>query len=349
MNALGRVISAANCFQGPSTGADLRARDEPAPYKEWFHFCVVAPEMELLVNFNVSTDLRPAGDGGQIARMIFLARVGGAWQGGLETIAEDQVRALPGSIDLSLGQNTLSFDGAFHLTGASADGTIVVRLDLEPVAIPLIGLDSDLGLGSRLSWVVIPALRANGVVVVSGNVFRLRDAAAYHDHNWGSWRWGHDFAWQWGFALPASSESGLSLVYSRLTNRARTRDLDVKLCLWRGPHMIKMFDGAGVTVAPRGRASARSITKIPPIMSLLSPGSGSDVPHTLEVRGESEGDFLSCRFEAQEVAQIIVPNETDPGLTRINEAAGRVLVAGQIRGAPVHLEGRGIFEFLDFD
>ena len=57
---------------------------------------------------------------------------------------------------------------------------------------------------SSVSGYVVPALAASasGTLCVGGRCAHVRDAAAYHDHNWGVWR---DVTWEWGAARGSRS------------------------------------------------------------------------------------------------------------------------------------------------
>ena len=67
---------------------------------------------------------------------------------------------------------------------------------------------TELRQGDTISGYVVPVVRgrADGTIETARGRFVLRDAPAYHDHNWGTWR---DVTWEWG---EASSPAG-ALVY----------------------------------------------------------------------------------------------------------------------------------------
>jgi hypothetical protein len=298
---------------------------------------------------SLCSDLRSSAPrGARQCRVVALVREDG-WRGGVEAIPEEQVWARPGAMELVLGGSGLTLrDGCLLLHGRLSEPRIEVALTLRPVALPLRWLGADLE-GGKLSWVVVPALRASGQVLVEGRRHRLDDAPAYHDHNWGFWSWGADFAWQWGFALPEEVGANWSLIFSRLTNRARTREMDLKLSLWRDGILQRLFNEREVEVRPSGFLRVRHASRFPPVMSPLVPGEGTDAPRRLDVVGRSRDERLSLRFDAEDVAQILVPNESDLGVTLINETVGRMEVEGRIRGESIQLRGRGVFEFLTFE
>jgi hypothetical protein len=177
-------------------------------------------------------------------------------------------------------------------------------------------------------------------------VYRLHDAPAYHDHNWGAWLWGHDFAWQWGFALPAERSAKWSMVFECMTNRARSQVQQLKVCVWKGDKLARIFAHQDIHVAPQGYLPSRRVPKFPRVMALIAPEWTTDVPRRLDVEAVSGKDHLHCRFEAQDVAQIVIPNETDLGETIINEVIGRVRAEGRVKDQAVDIEGEGFFEFL---
>jgi hypothetical protein len=53
----------------------------PGGHKEWHHFCILGPNVDLLVNFSFSDDTRPAAEpGAELARLTVLARdADGSW------------------------------------------------------------------------------------------------------------------------------------------------------------------------------------------------------------------------------------------------------------------------------
>src|SRR2546425_760558 len=70
-------------------------------HKEWHHFCILGDEVELLVNFSLSDDVRPeATPGAELARLTLLVR-GAEWDGDVESFGADAVVVRGGRIDLA--------------------------------------------------------------------------------------------------------------------------------------------------------------------------------------------------------------------------------------------------------
>lgn len=348
MDLMPQVIALTDYFRLP-----LSIENEAHRHKEWHHFCVVHPDIQAIVNLSLMRDIR--NEAGWTARLIALVKEGFGWDGDVDTIPSRDVRARRGKIDLAFGHNSLLFqDGRFYLSLALENRPITMQLQIRPASYPLMRRNTNIA-GGKINWVVVPRLLASGAIVVGQSVYRLDNTPAYHDHNWGSWCWGEDFSWQWGYAVPQQIESPWSVVFDRLTNRGRNSVLELKLSLWKNQklHRLYMQDEIGiqqsgfVSQTRQGEfAKEARLAKFPRPMALLAPERATDVPRRFEITAERGNDRLQCRFEAEDVAQIILPNDTDLGVTIINEVSGVMSVEGMVSGEAVVMEGRGFFEFL---
>lgn len=341
MDALARVITLTDQIRLPIPG-DARVGWS----KEWYHFCIIAPHVQAILNLSLTYDTRPAASpGARVARMIVLVREG-AWDGGIDTIPFRDVQAHRGRLDLCFGHNSVRFrDGLFHLSVAMESRPITLLLQLRPITYPLLRRNTSIGEG-MINWLVVPRLSATGTIAVGQRVHHLHQTPAYHDHNWGHWLWGQDFAWQWGFALPEGADMPWGVVFDQMTNRARTETAELKLSLWKHETLHRLFVYDEIAVQRAGYLAPRRVPKFPRVMALVAPERTTGVPERLEVTAAIRGDHLRCCFEAQDVAQVIIPNETDLGVTIINEVGGRLELEGEVKGEPVTLQGKGFFEFL---
>ncbi len=317
-------------------------------HKEWHHFCVPGPDINLVVNFSLSDDVRPeAAPGAELARVAILVRHE-TWDGDVDTFSSDEVRAGGGRIDLAFGENQLRFEnGAYHVSVSLRQRPITVDLTFSPLTLPSIAPNIPLPDGLPLRWVIVPRLRATGHVTLDGRTFHLTDVLAYHDHNWGHFLWGHAFAWMWGFSLPIDANVPWSLSFVRLTNRTRTRALAQGLFVWKHAWSDRVFRDHDIEMRTDiGHLRPSRTFRIPRVMAMLSPETPTDVPRWVEIRAQADGDSLLYRFEADELAQVVIPSETDLSVTIINEVTGRSSVHGQIRGETIAIEGRAVCEFL---
>lgn len=317
-------------------------------HKEWHHFCILGPEVELLVNFSMTDDVRPqARPGTEHARITVLARVS-EWDGDVEMFAPQDVQIRGGRVDLTFGPNRLFFDGeVYRIVVSLTERPITIDIELRPLTMPGHAPNIPLPDGPPLHWVIVPRLLANGRVTVGGRAYRFENVAAYHDHNWGHFLWGHAFSWIWGFSHPIGHDVPWSMAFVRLANRTRNHTLAQGLFLWKRAfnHRVFLDDDLELRMDV-GFLSPKRVLKIPRVMTLLSPGSATDVPRWVEMRAQGDGDWLCYRFEAQDLAQVVIPSDTGLDVTIINEVTGRSSMEGEIRGEKISVEGRAICEFL---
>jgi len=322
---------------------------DDAGYKEWQHFIVHAEGIQLLINFNLLDDRWAASDGNrQVQRVIAIARTASGWTGGIERIRADDVDLRPGEIGARFGRNSLAFeDGRYRVRIAFEHVAIAADLTFEPSTVPMLANNQPLSRTRVVSWMFVPRLACTGVVRLGSKRYAIREAVAYHDHNWGNFAWGEDFAWEWGSALASGPQDQWSMVYARMSDLGRNVSRGQGLFVWRGAHFYSLFRDDEIETRYVGRLSAPTPLKLPPVMALLSPGGVQDVPARLEITARGKGDNLRLVFLTEDVVQLIIPNDADvDGVTVLNEVTGRVSAQGVVRGSVIQMDGPGVFEFI---
>lgn len=338
MTQLGTLARIADRLRRPAPDPNLRT------HKEWLHFCVQHADLDLLLNVSLSDDPHDP-DLGEHARVAVLLRQGGAWRGEIETVPPSEVMAYPGPIHLRLGQTEVRFErGGWDIDVALSSGLLRGQLRLEPLTRPasvhnVRGLD-----GHPINWTVVPRCRCDGWLEIEGRRHPVHDGRAYHDHNWGAFAWGRNFAWEWGYALPEASP--WTTVFARLNTRGHTRTLMQLLFFWRDDQLVRAFRDAEITVHRHGLLRARRVLKLPPVMGLIAPSLATDVPACIEVIARGWGDEATLRFTSRDVAQVILPNDHDLGVTIIHEVEGSVHAEGSVQGERFAFETTAVFEVL---
>ena len=320
----------------------------PGRHKEWQHFVVLAPQLDLLVNFSACDDVRPgAPQGAEFPRIVLLLREG-TWDGDVETFSTENTRIVGGRIAADLSHNGLEFrDGKFFISVKLAERPIAVDLVLTPVTLPAFVPTVAMLDGPPMHWVVVPRLEATGTVRTMHGVHRLERVLTYHDHNWGCFLWGNDISWEWGFVLPEERTVPWCMTFVRLTNRSRTGVLMQNLLLWRRERLVGIYRERSFTMhADLAYARPPGVFKVPRVMALLAPETVPDVPRSLFVRAEDGNDWIECHCEARDVAQVLIPSETKLGVTIFNEVAARTTVRGLFAGEEIAFSGRSILEFI---
>ena len=328
-------------------------------YKEWMHFCVRLPGAQhgyLLVNLNVS-ESKAGGRALRTPRLLALARLD-AWAGSVETFAEQETVCSPGRLDVKLGRNELRWrDGAFQLAlypgvgPGGVGGDLAAAIELRPLVMPTVTSSVSLGPGGVIHWVVIPRLEASGWVQVGGRRVTLDRALAYHDHNWGTFRWGGDLSWEWGFVHPDDARVPWSVVFVRISDGGRHRILSTGALVWRGQQLARIFQNREVALTLNGiHRSAEPPLTIPKLARLLVPGSATGVPASVRVdAGDAGGggDALHIDFRTDSKARVALPSDVDPfKLVLLNESCGRATVSGSVQSDRFDFEGAAVMEFV---
>jgi hypothetical protein len=152
----------------------------------------------------------------------------------VEVIPGREIAASTVSPDLSIGLNTVRWDGGvYRVSVALPDSSrrpVSVNLDLEATphqyAPPVTPMGSD-----RQFGYVVPVVRGHmtGTVRLDGKTIAL-DGTGYHDHNWGHFR---NAVWDWGIVHLGE----ITILYGRFANTAKE--------LAHKPVLFALFDADG--------------------------------------------------------------------------------------------------------
>lgn len=317
-----------------------------AGHKEWLHFCVHGRDVDLVVNLSL-VDEQIRGDWTEVGRTTLMCRTDRGWSGGVTRHVGADLRAVGGTMHLDLGTSRLRLEpsGVFIRVDQPEHG---LRLEgmVTPQSWPMHAPDLRVAAGTAMHWVVTPRIAFSGLLTVRGTRTRLHRASGYHDHNWGSFTWGADFGWVWGYVVPDDPTCPWTAAFVQMTDRARTRTTAQALFLWRDGVQHRTFRDDEVTTRRTGVFEQERWPRFPTAMRLTSPEMRFDVPQVHQALGKWAADSVDIRFQTTASAQMMVPNETDLGVTRINETVGHAVVTGQVMGERIAFAGRGFYEFL---
>jgi hypothetical protein len=315
-------------------------------FKEWQHFIVLAPGLDLIINFNLSGPSGLSDDADdRLGRVIVLVR-SSRWTGIVETAAQPELSR--DGCHGRFGQHRIEVrtTGYRVLIEAPHEG-VLLDLTLRPMTVPITARRQSLAPGRRLDWTLTARLAVDGYVELDDGTFALTDAVGYHDHNWGQFAWGDDFTWEWCSVLPTDPTADWAVVYSNLMNGARTQLSLEQLFVWQAGVNVLAAGGLDVSAQAVDRYRRRPELRLPRPMALVHPRIDGDVPRRLEVSARSGGDHLTLAFAPESLAQLLVPSERSlRGVVVINEVVGPAVIDGRIAGQPIRWEGRGVFEFV---
>jgi hypothetical protein len=269
------------------------------------------------------------------------------WAGAIERFdsADIDFSADLGSLTIGANRMTVGPDGYRVDIDLPGPG-IRARLHFTPVSKPFVVNNQPLGEG-RMSWLFVPKLRADGWLRIGDDEHRVDNEAAYHDHNWGRFRWGGDFGWTWGTLLAGRPENPWSLVFLRMTDRRRLVTLSQALYVWHHDDPAAIFRHSAVRMRSHGLLGRAADCTLPPPMRLLLDSEVSDVPQRVDIDAARAGDVVHAEFRPQSYARLAQPSEVH--LTRstvLCETSGTATASGSINGERVDFVGTGVFELL---
>lgn len=315
-------------------------------YKDWLHLNLFdhASGGVGLVNASLHGDPEDGRSRAVGAALFHLP--GAGWLGNVE------VRGLPeagvGMSSIALERVAVAVDPLSRSVLASArlreDG-LDLRLTAAPAARPVV-VEERLPFGSGwISWYAMPRLvLTHASVEAAGRRLDLGGASAYHDHNWGRWRWGDDAGWEWGaFLAPAP---GPWFVVSRTTDRthrhAGPARLEVEVAGRR-----RSFSGPAVRIAREGTLAVR-LRRAPGALAALHPDRRAPrLPARVRVSASDGFDRVEIDFRPRAAAQLVAADPGVAGYGFLHEMVGEVSAAGRIAGADASCSGLGVFEYVD--
>jgi len=319
-------------------------------YKEWWHFNLLddASGLDVIVNLSLSGNVREAGRGE--ANLILLAHEPGiGWSGGVTRFDGLAAQVDEVSVDIALGEHRLAFaDDHYEMRLVpDAESDIAVDLRLAPLTEPMmVWKNTPIGSG-HINWVIIPSLSAAGSVRVGEREYPIRIARAYHDHNWGHWRWGENFGWDWGFCSSATEVEAapLSLVYDRTVDRTGQQIAEHSLALWHGEALLKFFSRRMMRMRKTGHYRGK-VRRIPGVASLMEPSAVGTIPARVDIVARDGADWVEATYIPDTAIQIGIPRETGFGLVELNETLGWLTMSGEVAGMSFTVTRRSCFEFV---
>ncbi|MFO0653258.1 MAG: hypothetical protein U0326_43965 [Polyangiales bacterium] len=315
-------------LDGDSSAADARS-------KEWHHFAIFGVGWTALFNLNL--------DGPSGARAIAVIQHEG-WRARVARCKSPRVRR--GHLDAVFDDAGMRWrDGRYEVW--MRDRGLSLEATLTPASTPSLSHDIALGPGARLNWCLVPRLVASGRFAHGETHVRFEDRPAYHDHNWGRFAWGGDFAWEWGCGVPDDSASPWTVIFARMNDRALRRTTARSVFLLRDGRHLRYFRDAEVRFVTEGAVVARPIARAPAAAALLLPDEDRDVPSRTLIEAQRGDDRVEITVSAETRGQLLVPSEVDlRRVVRVNEAHGRVRVAGRCDGERVSFEGASLLEVV---
>ena len=322
--------------------ASPQADDLALGYKEWSHFSVLGPDFDLILNLSFAARRSRKAEP---RLLILFGDAQDRWDGEFMDVPLAGVEIAAGAADAVMGAASAKLvGGRYRIKADLPRRGLKLDFELTPQARPLFGNAIRLSDQEAINWVVVPHLRATGEIQSGGRTYVANQAPAYHDRNWGLFNWGGDYAWEWATLVPDSADDP-TLVYSRMSDRARGLTFAQSLMLWMHGQPSRRFYGRDLTVSQAGALRPLRVFRLPRFTALIGSGRAADVPARLHVVTRGYGDALDIDMDIERFGQIVAPNDSWPGLTALSEAGGRFRAQGIVAGRRLDFSGRVQVEF----
>ncbi len=312
-------------------------------YKDWLHLNVFEPELGLSGLVNVSLHGPPDYAQARVVSTALFHQDDLGWLG--DTVVGSYADAHLGMASITTESVAVAID---HSRGVAAAS---VRLPAAELTLDLtahhrtraLDFESRMPLGNGwISWYVVPRMIGEGRLSLRGHNSRLSGVPVYHDHNWGRWRWGDDFGWEWGCFMATSDAP--TVVFSRTTDRTHRR-LDTPSLHVTGFGAVRRFHRVAVEHLGSFLGHVR---RVPGALAALHQDRRRPrLPSSIEIEAALGKDRITVSFTVRGAAQVIAADPITAGYSFINELAGGGRIEGNIGGRPFQADICGVVEYVN--
>lgn len=330
----------------------LRIPVPPQPasddWKDWYHFVLLhaASGWRAIVNVN----LAGGSDAAELQYTLVIhtpgepPRLHGAsrslpWHVGMVRVRPLAIRS--DEVELVFDQQV------FGLRVQPRGLDLGIALHARPDATPLLVTEGSAFGSGFIGWGLLPGLLARGELWACGQKAAItHDWFCYQDHNFGRFRWGDDFGWEWMVAhVQASQQPAITVVVDLRSDRAHRRGGLPYLFILVGRELRKVFLGPSMTMRWVWSDTARLPPRLPGTMATLLGGRTEREPVAVHIEAADERDRFSLRLEVDAHLQIVAADNRGGGHTRIGEASGVVAVRLRLGETELEAQGLGYAEF----
>jgi hypothetical protein len=313
-------------------------------YKDWLHLNVFDRDSGCVGLFNASLHGPPDDPRSRVLGTALVHHPALGWLGNVEVAGYTSARI--GATGIALERVAVALAARTPRVQVSAilpADRVEAKLEAASTA-PAIDVALPLPFGSGwISWRVIPAMTVSGSLTLGEVALVPEGMRAYHDHNWGRWRWGDDAGWEWGAFSEVAGDA--TLVLSRTTNRAHDHSGPLLLTLDAG-NRRRAFNGPQVHVEYAGTFQG-PLRRVPGALAALhADRARPHLPAHLHVTASDGSATVDLTFAPRAAAQLIAAEPLSRGYSFIHELVGSWSATCQLAGQRRTVQGLGVFEWV---
>ncbi|MCL1468167.1 hypothetical protein [Argonema galeatum] len=324
----------------------------PIDWKDWYHVVLLDRQGKVRILVNMNLMGRPEQGEIQVSFLVNLASeyIAPEYRGDAPMATFGTAFSLewqPGMVRRNpfciQGNGVLLEIDGKHSTLQVQDERmqLSIRCQGEAKATPLLVTeDSPFGSGF-IGWGLVPGLQVIGELSVGGQNFSIdRDWFAYHDRNFGRFRWGEDIGWEWFVAFAVCDDGRqLTLVLDQRTNKNHSVKGFPYIFVYIDNDLHKIFLGSTLVVNWQWSPSPVMPVRLPGIMASLFADRTLKVPETLQVEADDRGDRLLLNVNFETAIELVVPDNQNRQYTFIEEVTGTVEVNLFLGGETLRAKG----------
>ncbi|MDI3484975.1 MAG: hypothetical protein PWQ50_195 [Methanolobus sp.] len=357
--------SVALAGQGNSLIGELSERDVFHPpasenplslwYNEWHYFNVIDEEQ----NLEIVTTLKLNGnvsdpDLNKSSAQVFLGYdIGGVPDASFGRYLTTDAAFSEDTANVRINKSSVELTPqGYHVYAESTDGNTVFDALFKPMVEPVQLNAESLPIGlfpiGSMNWLVASSkMKVEGTLTVDGQIYTLKNARGYHDHNWGYWNWAA-VGWDWGqVSQTKKNQQGndvgtYSISFGNVTDSDHTDSVNSVLNVWKNKKVDASFNDTDMHIT-------HSLNDTMVILAPIGlPGMiSAEYPEQTVINATSDnGDWVNITFTAEQPVPLPIPlTPLDPGYLIIWEIIGEYEVEGVIDGKPVSFVAKGFLEY----
>jgi hypothetical protein len=313
-------------------------------WKDWYHVVLLHPASGWRAIANVN--LVGGGSDAELQWTLVVHPPGGPAGGRLHGASRSQPwhAGMVATRPLAIAGDEASFGfdgGRLALRIAPRDLELQLGLHATPASTPLLVTDGAPFGSGFIGWGLLPQLHAEGRLAACGEAAAIGDGwFCYHDHNFGRFRWGEDFGWEWLVAHAACGDEAVTVVVDWRTDRAHAGGGLPYLFVLVGGALRKVFLGPALRLRWRWHDDATLPPRLPGAMATRLADRPVRAPRAIVLDAADERDRIALTIEVDTYLEIVAPDNRSGAFARIGESSGPAAL--ELRLAERRLEGHGL-------
>lgn len=342
-------------FHPPKKGQ----KDKASNYNEWHYMNIVDSSQDLAISLILIVEGDPNDAKNSYSLDTIAYNTADESRLILDIHGIDKSSFGSESPDVSIAKSSIEFKGNhYEVNTESADGSTTFNAHIFPT------IDHDgtytVPVGERvgnekgyMTWFLsAPGMRTYGNLTINKGtpnekVFKLIDAKAYHDHNWGYWKWKNDMGWDWGQVseLPLNDHDKIlceevagmddcnryAMSIFNYTNSDDTVSRNRIIRLWQNGTKIQQFEADEVKVENVKTTTSQCLKD-------------NHFPAVTTIKTKGKDGMIDASFYIERYSPLFLP--TPRGFRIIWELNGFYEVEAEKNGEKMSFKTDGVMEYF---